>query len=179
MADEKPTKESIAQVRAERKRAKFLETLAQSGKVAFSARAAGFKDAMQLYHYRRDHEEFAKAWAEAENVAADLLVDEAHRRAVEGIDVPVHYKGEVVGYTKEYSDQLLMCLLRAKRPDQFGNNVQVSGAISHAIGVAILPMRAPSMEDWERAMVEVKENQKLLTPGEGEKKVLATELVRR
>jgi hypothetical protein len=162
MSDDK--KESIQQVNAAKKRRKFLDTLAQTGKVAFSARAAGYKDSMQLYHYRRDHEDFAKEWGDAETVAAELLIDEATRRAVEGVDKPIVYKGEVVGYEKEYSDQLLMCLLRAKRPDQFGNNVQVSGAISHAIGVAILPMRAASIEEWERAALDVSVNQRLLTP---------------
>lgn len=147
-----------------RKRKAFLKYLRQTGKVAFSARKAGFADTSYLHKLKQQDEEFAAEWAAAIDAAMDRFEDEAIRRAVEGVDKAVMYKGEVVHYEKEYSDQLLMFMLRAGRPDKFRDNVNVSGTISANIGVAILPMTAPKLEDWERAALDVQANQKLLAP---------------
>ena len=166
-APKKPerTGENYATVKlSDRKIKKFLSTLRRTGKVSFSARAAGYADSSYMHKLKAADANFAKAWDEALNAAHDMLEDEAMRRAVEGVDKPVMYKGEVVAYEKEYSDQLLMFLLRGNRPDKFRDNVQVIGTINHNVGIAILPLQAPRLEDWERAALEVQGSQKLLAP---------------
>ena len=52
--------------------------------------------------------EFAVAFAQAEECAADHVEAELFRRAVEGTPRDVYYQGVVVGTAREYSDQLLL-----------------------------------------------------------------------
>lgn len=52
-------------------------------------------------------------------MAADRLEQEAIRRAVDGTNKPVFFQGEIVGFEKEYSDTLLVLLLKAHKPDKY------------------------------------------------------------
>jgi hypothetical protein len=52
---------------------------------------------------------------------------------VEGVDKPVYQGGVLVGYVREYSDQLLVTLLKAHRPEKFRDNVAF-GALAHSLG---------------------------------------------
>ena len=51
----------------------------------------------------------------ADRSALGVVEAEVHRRAIEGVDHPVIYKGEITDTYKEFSDNLLM--FRAKRLD--------------------------------------------------------------
>ncbi len=46
------------------------------------------------------------------------------RRAMHGTDKPVYQKGELVGYVREYSDNLLTLALKTRRPDKFKDKIQ-------------------------------------------------------
>jgi hypothetical protein len=61
-------------------------------------------------------EEFAQRWHNVVEEGADRLEQEAIRRARDGVERPVFFQGRIVGYTREYSDLLLIKLLQAKRP---------------------------------------------------------------
>ena len=102
----------------------FLLSFAASGNVLQSCLVAGV-DRTTAYKAYHGDEAFKKAWQSAEEDAADLLEAEATRRAVEGVDKPVFYMGEEVATVKEYSDQLLIVLLKARRPGRFRENVKV------------------------------------------------------
>lgn len=54
-----------------------------------------------------------EAWKEG----ADVLIEEAQRRGAEGWDEPVYQKGELVGYVRKYSDNLLMFSIKGRRPE--------------------------------------------------------------
>jgi hypothetical protein len=56
--------------------------------------------------------------------AACTLEDEAVRRAHEGLRKPVWYKGKIVGYETEYSDTLLLAVLKANNPDKFRDRIE-------------------------------------------------------
>jgi len=63
------------------------------------------------------NKEFSDAWDEAVEIAIDSLVEEAWRRATGGVEKPVGwYQGNPGGIVKEYSDNLLMFLIKAHRP---------------------------------------------------------------
>lgn len=136
-----------------KRRAVFLRSLAQTGRVDVSAKMAGFTRPTALYAYRKEHPDFAEEWDAALNIAADMVLEaEAVRRAVEGVDKDVYYKGEVVGQERVYSDGLLSKLLEGAKPEKFQKkSIEHKGMIEHTgrIGVAVIPMRAPSVEDWE------------------------------
>ena len=94
----------------------FLSALAESGLVTSAARAAGI-DRSAVYRYRDAHPDFAEKWEHALETAADHLEAEAIRRGVDGWEEPVYQGGQMVGTIRKYSDNLLIRLLSAKRPE--------------------------------------------------------------
>ncbi len=102
----------------------FLARLAKSGNISAACRSARVARS-RAYELRRTDEAFADAWDEALEEAADALEAEARRRAVEGTLKPMFYKGKRI-HTKvlEYSDGLLMFLLKGARPNIYRENYQ-------------------------------------------------------
>jgi len=68
-------------------------------------------------------------WQKALEIAADLLEDEAVRRAKEGTQKPVFQGGQLVGHVQEYSDTLMIFLLKGAKPKKYVERLQqeVSG----------------------------------------------------
>jgi hypothetical protein len=124
---------------------RFLDVLAETGSVRASTEAAGISRA-QVYRRRARHPAFARLWGDSLEEACDLLELEARRRAYEGAAEFVVYRGEPVHVwvdaggslvsegtpgarlvplvVKRYSDQMLMALLAAHRPEKFGRAVK-------------------------------------------------------
>lgn len=100
----------------------FFAMLREGASVRRACAAAGMARST-AYRRRADDPDFARAWDDAVEDGTDHLEDEMVRRAVEGIDKPVFYKGEPVGHVRVYSDTLLMFTLRARRPDKFKDRV--------------------------------------------------------
>ena len=96
----------------------FLAELAHGASVTAAAEYAGVSRAM-VFRWRRDDPEFARRWDEAVQMGVDRLEDEAHRRAVDGVVRPVYQGGAKVGEVREYSDTLLLAILRGKRPEVY------------------------------------------------------------
>ena len=88
----------------------FLDALAETGMVRAAAARAGIPRGA-LYRRRSADAAFAAAWADALDASLDGLRDEAVRRAFEGEEQPVWYRGAVVGSVRQYSDALLIYLL--------------------------------------------------------------------
>lgn len=131
-----------------RKRHAFLRALALTGKVNHSAQAAGYADSTYLRKLRQTDEEFSTQWDLALDAAADDLEDEVIRRAKEGVLEPHYHKGAVVGFTKKYSDQLAMFMLKALRPDKYRETVTVDATLKGKLGIAIIPMTLKDAEAW-------------------------------
>jgi len=100
----------------------FLKALAETGSVATSAALAG-TSRTRVYELRKADQEFAGAWEDAEEIAADRLEEEARRRAVKGVEEPLVSAGKLVRdengqpiTVTRYSDNLLLALLKAHRP---------------------------------------------------------------
>ena len=150
-----------ADVNFSAKRAKlFLHLLSETGRVLASAKTAGFKDADALYARRKRDPAFAKAWAEAISRAGDRFEDEAVRRGVEGVDKDVYYKGEVVGQERVYSDGLLGKLMEGAKPEKYNPKKENNTNIHVQVGLAVVPMTATSLEDWERGSIEMHADQR-------------------
>jgi hypothetical protein len=106
----------------------FLEQLRLTGNVSEAASVAGIaRDT--VYKARKSSERFAEQWDEAIEQACDRMEREAFRRAVEGTDKPVFYQGSECGAIREYSDTLLIFLLKAHRPDKYRerSSVELTG----------------------------------------------------
>jgi hypothetical protein len=115
MADTEPTKKFQQRGRWQ---PAFLTALAEVGNYREAAKLAGVSR-MTAWRHKTSDPDFAQKCADAEQEAADVLEREAWRRATEGTDEPVFYKGEPCGTIKRYSDNLLMFLLRGVRPEKY------------------------------------------------------------
>jgi hypothetical protein len=108
----------------------FLQTLAETGSVINAVRVAG-TSRTRAYELRKVDPAFSAAWAEAEDIAADRLEDEARRRALEGVPEPLVSGGKLVRddsgqpiAVRRYSDGLLTALLKARRPPQRDRSIR-------------------------------------------------------
>lgn len=105
------------------KTARFLEVLSETANVSKAAKAIKMSR-QYMYQVREQDEEFAAAWDEAVKLGTAALEDEAVRRAKDGTLKPVFYRGEKVGTVREYSDTLLIFLLKARDPDKYADRVK-------------------------------------------------------
>jgi hypothetical protein len=126
MSDKKPTP-GPAQ-RTAGKQDAFLEAYARLGNIAGAARAAGIE---RVDHYRWLEKDaaYTERFTQAEDEAADMLEQEARRRAMLGSQRPVFHKGEIVGHLTEYSDTLLIFLMKGARPQKYRERVDVESKV--------------------------------------------------
>ena len=96
----------------DRARCKFLATLAECCNVSEAARSAGVTR-KTAYDWRNSDPDFAAAWEEAIEEAADKLEQVAWDRA-----------------TVDKSDRMLEILLKAHRPQKFVERRELSGTIA-------------------------------------------------
>jgi len=95
-----------------------------------------------VWEWSRDEPAFSDELEAAIERGADLLEEEAVRRAYVGVEKPVYQGGALVGHVQEYSDTLLIFLLKGKRPERYRERVDM-----HHTGEAVLELtfgaRAP------------------------------------
>jgi hypothetical protein len=115
-----------------RVREKFLEHLRQTANVSEACLLIGVKR-RSVYDCRERDEAFRRAWDEAIEIATDALEREARRRAIEGVETPVFYRGDCVGTVLAYSDRMLELLLKAHRPDKYSERVQLNILVKHQV----------------------------------------------
>ena len=104
--------------RRPRRKTVFLEALVDTVNVTLACRRAGIAR-RTAYDWREADAGFARKWDDAIDEGVDLLEAELHKRAFEGVERPVYYKGEQVGTWRFYSDALAMFLLKAHRPERY------------------------------------------------------------
>ena len=113
-------------IRTSKKEGKFLAALAETGNVTKACGIAKI-GRMTVYDWRDGDEYFTTRWEKALDKGADALEDEATRRAHDGVEEPVYFKGEVVGHVQKYSDTLLIFLLKGRRPEKYKDRFEHSG----------------------------------------------------
>lgn len=93
----------------------FFQMLAATGNVSRAASESGYKR-QRVYDIRKAEKDFAEEWDDAIAEYEAVLEAELRRRAVDGIDEPIVYKGQVTNTVKRYSDTLLMFYLKKINP---------------------------------------------------------------
>lgn len=121
------------------RRERFLSALADTGIVSAAVVIAG-TSRTRVYELRKHDSGFASAWEEAEEQAADALEAEAWRRAVDGVPEPLVSARKVVHddegqplAIRRYSDNLLLALLKARRPERFKDRALVEHDIADGL----------------------------------------------
>jgi len=96
---------------------KFLKLLQDSGgNVSRACRDIGLSS-RGAYKMKDRNKAFSDQWDEIAEAGTDDLIEEARRRAYHGIDKPIYHQGFKVDTIKEYSDTLLIFMIKAKRPE--------------------------------------------------------------
>ena len=96
----------------------YIETLAETGSVHLSAKAAGLS-ARSAYALRVRSPAFSAAWDAAQQLAVGRLSALAFDRAIHGRVEQVYHQGELVGEKRVPSERLLMWLLSRLDPKRF------------------------------------------------------------
>jgi hypothetical protein len=113
---------------------RFLAAYIHCGEISVAAEQAGIARARH-YEWLAENPEYRKQFEEVEDIAVARLLSEVRRRAVDGIEEPVIYQGGLCYPTKtkggkstdkpltirKYSDNLLMFLVKGKRPEYRDN----------------------------------------------------------
>jgi hypothetical protein len=98
----------------------FLHHLGRTGSVTYAAIRTGLKR-NTLYKLKATDPDFGARWAEALDLGVERLQDDAMRRALHGTERAVFRNGRQVGSVRQYDNRLLQFLLRAHRPEIYGD----------------------------------------------------------
>jgi hypothetical protein len=104
-------------IRHPQKRA-MLAAYTETANISRSAAAAEI-DRTTHYVWMREDADYRAAFESAKEIAVDSLEDEAIRRAKDGLLKPVYQGGKLVGHIQEYSDTLMIFLLKGARPEKY------------------------------------------------------------
>lgn len=105
---------------------KFLEEIIiTGGSIRKAAERAGISTSSH-YTWLEKQDNYRAAFELAYQKSTEVLEGEAIRRAF-GFEKPIVYRGKVTGYVQEYSDNLLMFLLKKRDPSYRDNYTQQVG----------------------------------------------------
>lgn len=94
------------------KQSAFLRALASTHCVAQAARAAGMsRQSAYALRARLKGEPFDLAWHAALQCRFDALAEASFERALNGVEVPHFYRGELVGTSRRFDERLTIALL--------------------------------------------------------------------
>ena len=117
----------------------FLAAFRETGNVRLACEAAKVGRSSH-YRWLEKDPEYSEAFDLTKEDAADLLEAEAVRRAVEGVEKPAGwYKGVAGGTVREYSDVLLILLMKAVRPEKFRDRQEIEINALRGLDVERLP----------------------------------------
>lgn len=108
---------------------RFLSIFSEVGVITKAAAIAGI-DKSNHSKWLKSNEKYRERFEAAVEAANDVLIAECRRRAVEGVDEPVFYKGEQVDTVKKYSDLLLIFEMKRRMPE-YRDKVDVSNQHLH------------------------------------------------
>lgn len=100
-------------------KARFLQLFLQHRSYSVAAKAIGqTRDRLELE--RENDPVFDKQWRSVEESITDDLEASALKRAIDGWQEPVYYKGKKVGYRTVFSPTLTLKMLACRRPKKYG-----------------------------------------------------------
>ena len=126
---------------------RFLAAFAASASVIQAARWAKLSRQAH-YNWMKDDPTYPERFERVKAQAARTLEDEAVRRAHEGLRREIRYKGRVVGHEIEYSDTLMLALLKANSPEKFRDRSETAittpdGPITIRVEYEDVPAKTP------------------------------------
>jgi hypothetical protein len=114
----------------------FLKELEATGNITISCKKAKLPR-RTVYDWLEKDEAFKSLYDKSVIIGIELLEDEAQRRAYHGTVKPVYQGGKLVGKVQEYSDTLLIFLLKGKKPEVYKERLEHSGNIDSSTTLRI------------------------------------------
>jgi hypothetical protein len=113
----------------------FLESFVTVGTITHAAASAGV-ERQRHYEWLEADPDYTVAFEAAQDAAAEVLVREARRRAVEGVDEAIVYQGKIQqdatgqpASVKRFSDILLIFLMKGAMPEVYRDNFHITGSV--------------------------------------------------
>lgn len=145
----KPVKKAApAKKRGVSKTGAFLAAFRATASVTKAAAAAKIERCLH-YRWLKEDRQYAAEFERAKDEAAQTLEDEAVRRAVEGTQRPVFYRGKACGVIREYSDTLLQFLLKGFRPEKYRERATIEHSGPDGGPIPIEDSRLTTLTDEE------------------------------
>jgi hypothetical protein len=148
------TRQSAREELIETWQERFIAALRNSGNVRAACQAAGVHRTTPYKAYA-ESPEFARQWDEALEDAVDTLEAAAWKRARDGVTRhdPIMFQGQKVAekVITEYSDTLMITLLKAHRPEKYRERVDMkhSGKVGFEnLKQAVLEAMAQHRKDF-------------------------------
>ena len=110
---------------AHAKRDAFLAAYVELGTLTHAAKVVG-TDRSSHYFWMDTDPEYPALFAAAAAKGKEAMVREARRRAIEGTEKPVYQGGKLVGTIREFSDTLLIFLMKGAMPETYRERVDVT-----------------------------------------------------
>lgn len=107
------------------KKERVLNHLALGYSIAGSAKKVGVSPATISAHRKKD-EHFNTLCELAIEQGTEYLEDVALERVTEGVPRSVYYQGEKVDETRDFSDTLLIFLLKARKPEKYRDRMDLT-----------------------------------------------------
>jgi hypothetical protein len=119
-----------------------LAAYVECGRISHAAQAAHV--ALRLHYYwKQSDPDYVEAWHEAQLMVGDILEDEAVRRAHEGVMRQKFYKDQVIAEEIEYSDTLLIFLLKGAKPEKYRERFEHTGGAGAPLTVKVVYENPP------------------------------------
>lgn len=122
----------------------YLLCLSRCGLTSQSAAAAGVHPSTVADHRKKDAQ-FDEAVEQALGYFRDRVEAEAIRRAIEGVEEPEFYKGQVVGTKIRYSDRLLEKIMNRYIPEYRDAN---AAEVNLNAGVLVVGQPQVNPDQW-------------------------------
>jgi len=122
----------VSRINRHDKRDAFLAAFAQLGTISHAAEAAGVSRD-DHYAWLKKDPDYPRLYAEAGERARESMVREARRRAIEGTEKPVYQGGKRVGTIRDYSDTLLIFLMKGAMPETYRERIDITTDVRTAI----------------------------------------------
>jgi hypothetical protein len=122
----------FSEIQHPKKRA-FLRALVETGgNVTRACELVGIDRSTPYSRQWKEDAEFQAVLESARYMAAEALESEAIRRAFEGVDKPTGwYKGKPSGVVTDYSDTLLIFLLKGAKPEKYADRMELRGNLAN------------------------------------------------
>ena len=112
-----------------RRRRRSWEAFVRVHTVASACKESGTHRSTH-YRWLAADPDYVDRFETAKDEAVELLEAEARRRALGGVERIKYYQGKKIGSEREYSDNLLMFLLKANRPEKYRERYDVNQVVT-------------------------------------------------